>query len=588
MSANLPAFQNFTEGFRSAFMQGTEDSYNLVVEYLDIGRSQDDAYVRHIVEMYNEKLKNASIDLIITFPPYTFSLLEKYGLDALKTTPVLKIESDPPMGEGYQFSKDENIYELKAKFRIAETLDVIFKLFPDHKQVYVIDGNTPIDHFFSGLVDQSSESFKPSFQFNFISGITLDSTIKIVEDIPETGIVIIPMYLADLKNISFSTPEAISIIASHCNAPVFPLFDSFIKSRGGIGGFVFSYTALGKESGKVAFDLLQGKAKNEIWLDEKSYYKNIYDWQQLKKWGIEGSDVIPENSQFINKNFDFFATYKWQIFALVMVLISETILIIYLYKLTSRQKEVVRQRTESEQLYRQVIREDRLSRMSELTASLSHELNQPLTAILYNAQAGLRFIESGKLDNKQAGEIFENIIEDDKRAGSLISSVRSLMKLETREKDKVSLNLLIQDTVAIFYAEAVQQHIRIRVRNNEKTIYVFGDKIQLQQVLLNFLANAAIAMKNTEPEKKIIELRQELVKDWVVVSVRDTGPGIEDSIRDKIFKPFVTSSASGFGIGLAVSSSIIQKHEGEIRAENLPQGGAEFSFKLPVFIDKNE
>ena len=585
MSANLPAYQNFMEGFRNVLSNESNDRYNLIVEYLDVGRSQDDAYVRHIVAMYNEKLKNSRIDLIISFPPLTYSILEKYGLNALNDTPVIMIEPDPPFDSTYHYSPKANILQLKLKFQIPKTLNTIFELFPDNRDVYIINGNSIVDRYFASLVHQNTEVFKSSHRFIYITGISLDSTIQVVGRIPENSIVIIPMYLTDIKNISFSTPEAIGMIANHCKAPVFPLFDSFIKTSGGIGGYIFSYISLGKETGKIARDVLNGKNLKDIVIDETAYYKNIYDWQELKKWNLLGSKAIPSSSIFVNKDIDFFSEYKWQIFILLLVVISETVLIIYLFKLNRRQKEIARQKTENEYLYREVIREDRLSRMSELTASLSHELNQPLTAILYNAQAGKRFLQSGRLDDKQASEIFENIIEDDKRAGSLISSVRSLMKLETREKEKVNLNALIQETISIFIAEAVKQHIQISTSLPDEPVFVFGDKIQLQQVLLNFMSNAAIAMKHNDPGNKTIEILQNFNKDSVTISIRYSGPGIEDSIKEKIFKPFVTSSSSGFGVGLAVSKSIIDRHNGEIMADSIQGGGAEFSFKLHVYND---
>jgi two-component system sensor kinase FixL len=254
--------------------------------------------------------------------------------------------------------------------------------------------------------------------------------------------------------------------------------------------------------------------------------------------------------------------------------------------LNKSQKVLAAQKSETENLHREVIREDRMSTMAELTASLSHELNQPLTAILYSAQAGKRFLESEKLDPGQAREIFDNIIEDDKRAAGLISSVRSLMKLETREKEKVNLNSLIRNTVNIFHSEAVKQNIHIIQPHHIEPVFVFGDKIQLQQVILNFMSNAALAMKKIATELKIIEIRLLPDKNFVTVSVRDSGPGIDPAIKDKLFKPFVTSRKNGFGIGLALSRSIIENHNGEIRAENIPGGGAEFSFKLAIVKDE--
>ncbi len=221
-----------------------------------------------------------------------------------------------------------------------------------------------------------------------------------------------------------------------------------------------------------------------------------------------------------------------------------------------------------------------MSKMAVLTASLSHELNQPLTAILSCAQAGMHFLESDKLNREQAKEIFENIIEDDTRAGGIISGVRSLMKLETREKENIMINSLVNETLEIMRNEIYRHGINITTNFDNSPVYVFADKIQLQQVLLNFFRNSIDAMDRSNRDDKKMEVTMRLAGDSVTVSVRDSGPGIDNNILEKLFKPFVTTGKTGFGIGLAVSRSIIQDHQGEIWAENIPGGGAEFSFRL--------
>jgi signal transduction histidine kinase len=586
MFAGMPSYQNILDGFRSSIPDDPENPYNILVEYLDAGRSSDDEYVKHIVGMYNQKLKNIHIDLLVTIPPYTYSLLKKYKLEVLETTPTLKLEMDPPVGPTSADPLNKNTLEIKVTFNAVETFRHAFELFPDHKEVYIISGTTPTDLYFTSQVRESVKRFTTTHKFTFVSGITLDSTIQTARQIPPNSIVFIPIYLSDVNNVPFSTPEVIGMISNNCNAPVFPIFDSFIKSTGGIGGYVFSYIYLGKETGRIATEILEGKPISKITVNKASFYQHIYDWKQLKKWGLLDSDLIPANSIFYNRETDFLYDHRWQLLAVLFLLLSESILIVYLVKLNKRQKETAKQKEETESLYRTLVREDRLSTMVELTASLSHELNQPLTAILYSAQAGKRFLESEKLDRAQASEIFENIIEDDKRAAGLISSVKSLMKLETRVMEKVDLNALIQDTVHLFHAEGIKQQIQVKVSLPQDPVYVFGDKIQLQQVILNFINNGAIAMEHVIADKKILEIIQQANTDSVSVSVRDSGPGIDEAMKDKLFKPFMTTRVSGFGIGLAVSRSIIERHNGKVWANNLPGGGAEFSFRLQILADE--
>jgi C4-dicarboxylate-specific signal transduction histidine kinase len=330
-------------------------------------------------------------------------------------------------------------------------------------------------------------------------------------------------------------------------------------------------------------NMLGGTKGNNIKIRYKIFYKNVYERQDVKLWGLANSKLIPRDSVFYYKLTSFLDKYRWYyILAVFIFLITQMFFILYLVKLNRRQKETARQRVETERIYHDMVREDRLLKMVELTASLSHELNQPLTAILYNAQAGKRFIQTGKMDLKQAEEIFDYIIEDDKRAGGIISSVKNLMKLENREMENISLTSLIQETVDIFYSEAITRSVKIKVKLPDNPVWIYGEKIQLQQVLINLFRNAINAMENTAPENKLLEIGLNLNKTSAIVSVRDSGCGIDPAIKDKLFKAFVTSSKKGFGIGLALSRTIIENHHGVIWADNLPGRGAEFSFRLKV------
>jgi len=585
LHAGLPAYQNFLEGFRTTFSQEPDEHYNLLIEYLDIGRLSDDKYAKYIVELYNEKYKDVDIDLLITVTPGVNQVLKKYGFEALKKSKIVSIEFDS-LATDQGLLPSENVKKVILKLRFAETIQKACNLFPLCKNIFVISGCSPTDKYFTSLVRAGSGSLENKYNLVFITDLPLDSTLKFVSKIPENSIVIVPTFLSDKNGIQFSTPEIIGLLSTNCNSPIFPVFDSFIKREGGVGGYIFSFNSLGKETSRIAKEILKGIPMGKIVFNYAGLYQNIFDWRVLKKWGLLNSKVLPSDSIYYYKEPDFISEYKWYILAGLLFLVLETFLIVYLYKLNVRQKKIVRQKIEAENLYRIIVREERLMMMVELTASLSHELSQPLTAILYNAQACVRFLKMEKPDSDQIEEILLKIINDDKRAGNLISSVRSLMKLEMRDKELVNLNSVIQDSLVIFKSEALNKNIRIINHLPDRKVFVFGDKIQLEQVLLNFLYNAGHAIENCDLDKRIIEIFQHINKDTVRVSVQDSGKGIEVEIKEKLFKPFVTTRENGFGIGLAVSRSIIENHNGEIWAKNIPGGGAEFSFRLKIMKDE--
>lgn len=277
--------------------------------------------------------------------------------------------------------------------------------------------------------------------------------------------------------------------------------------------------------------------------------------------------------------------YRWQIIGVFMFILLQTILIYCLIRLARRQKKVYLQKAENENLYRRLVREDRLTLMAQLTASLAHEINQPLAAILFNAQAGLRFLASGKLDPQQAEAILSGIVEDDKRAGEIISTVRNLMKMEARPKEKVDLVSIIQGTIRLLHKEFEKQQIQIIFVGSTTPVYTYGDLIQLQQVFMNLLFNAVFALNGKEHPSKQIQIKLKHANAHITVSIEDNGPGIEEALGMKIFDAFVTTKDDGLGIGLAICKSIVQNHGGKIVARNRPEGGAVFTITLQVFTN---
>ena len=241
-----------------------------------------------------------------------------------------------------------------------------------------------------------------------------------------------------------------------------------------------------------------------------------------------------------------------------------------------------RAEAEAFQARSQLFQLDRLSRMGELTASLAHELNQPLAAILSNAQAGLRFLQSGKIDLDELREILQDITQDDQRAGSVIRSLRSMVKREEVERKPVILNNVLNDVVQIFHTESVFRNVRVETELHGSLPPVLGDKVQLQQVVLNLILNAADAMSENPPEQRKIILCTRVKDDRVRVTVRDFGAGVDQANLERIFEAFFTTKGAGLGMGLNICRAVVEAHGGRIRAENNPDRGATFVFELPA------
>ena len=225
----------------------------------------------------------------------------------------------------------------------------------------------------------------------------------------------------------------------------------------------------------------------------------------------------------------------------------------------------------------------RVTTLGELAGALAHEINQPLAAILSNAQAARRFLTAGEPDMDELAEILKDIAEDTERASSVIKNLRRMMKKEEREFLPVHINEVVREVVSLVKRDPVGHRAEISLRLEDDLPPVLGDRVQLQQVLMNLIRNGFEAMMYQEEgsrEMVIHSSRQD--ERHVRVEVLDAGIGIEEAKLDRIFDPFFTTKSEGMGMGLSVNRTIIETHGGRMWARNNPEYGMTFSFTLPV------
>jgi len=225
----------------------------------------------------------------------------------------------------------------------------------------------------------------------------------------------------------------------------------------------------------------------------------------------------------------------------------------------------------------------RRSTMGELTASIAHELNRPLGAILSNLEGLARLLSLKNPKIALASTAVRSAIEDTERAGEIVRRFRSMFKDEKINKLPLDIRDLIKDVVALVSREAASREIILRVDQSDALPRAIGDRIQLQQCVLNLLMNAfdAAAQVKMGPRDVLIKVAP-ANPGWIEVSVSDNGPGLDPSVANRIFEPFATTKPEGMGLGLMVTRSIIEDHGGRIRFSPIAGGGSTFRFTLPA------
>jgi signal transduction histidine kinase len=222
--------------------------------------------------------------------------------------------------------------------------------------------------------------------------------------------------------------------------------------------------------------------------------------------------------------------------------------------------------------------------LGELAASVAHEVNQPLAGIVSNASACLRWLARDTPNLDEARDALGDIVRDGKRAGEVIARIRAMTKRTPPPREKLDLNQIIREVIALIADEAKKSSVTIRTRFADEDLSVFSDRVQLQQVVLNLLMNAMEAMTTVdERAREVVITTRHVDPDQVQVTVEDSGIGISADTASRIFEPFYTTKSGGMGMGLSICRSIVQHHGGRIWATANPGPGASFHFSLPRY-----
>ena len=224
-----------------------------------------------------------------------------------------------------------------------------------------------------------------------------------------------------------------------------------------------------------------------------------------------------------------------------------------------------------------------LTTMGQMAASIAHELNQPLAAIVTNGNAGLRWLANATPDFDEVRAALQRVVSDGHRASQLIGTIRSMFKKDGQKKAPVDVNQLIREVLGLMQGELQNQQVSLQTELEVQPIQVLGDRVQLQQVILNLITNAIDAMGSVTDRPRLLRVRSETNEsDAVVVTVEDSGAGIDPKSTDRIFDTFYTTKSHGMGIGLAICRSIIEAHGGGIRASPGNPHGTVFQVILPT------
>lgn len=451
----------------------------------------------------------------------------------------------------------------------------IVRLLPATRTIAVVIGDSPNERFWQSEIRKELEPVLPNVRLLFWDRLSFADILKEAAQLPPDSAIFWVQVQVDATGASHEGEQALKELYAAANAPIFSYDYAFFGGETVGGPMTSAFDSARKTSGAVV-RILGGERPSDIKIPTLEYGPAKYDWRQLRRWSIAESS-LPPGSEVYFRDPSPWETYRWQILLIASVILVQAALIsVLVHERRGRLKAEVQARQQSAEL----AHVNRYTMAGELTASIAHELNQPLGAILTNAESAALMLRSPNPDLNELNDIVEDIRRDDARASEVIVRLRSLLKKAPFEEKELDLNDVLEETVTFLAPLATARKVELDAVTHLALLPIKGDRIQLQQVITNLIVNAMDAVTSSAARKVDIEAAR--AGNRAEVSISDHGPGIPSDQVKRVFEPFFTTKPEGMGMGLAIARTIVEAHGGRISAENLPNGGALFRISLPL------
>ena len=459
----------------------------------------------------------------------------------------------------------------------AGIIDHILRLLPATDHVAVVIGNSPNEKFWVESISNELKPFTGRVTFTWLNELPFEDMLKRAAALPPRSVILFIYVSVDAAGVSYEGKNVVNRLHAVANAPIFSWIDVDF-GQGIVGGPLVPLVEVASQVARVADRILRGEVPSKIGIQPVGFGTPKYDWRELRRWDISESR-LPPGSEIHFRNLTAWEQYRTWILLIIAALIAQAALIGWLiYEQRRRRKAEI----ESRQRLSELAHMNRHATAGELSASIAHELNQPLGAILNNTEIAELVLNSPSPNLEDIKEILAEIKRDDQRASEVIKRLRSLLTKAKVLHEDIDLNDTVREVLGFLSAQASSRDVVLPSALSPQVVRVKGDRIQLQQVILNLVVNGMDAMADASTGERKITSSTVVVDGAAEVSISDCGPGIQPDKLPHLFEPFFTTKEHGMGMGLSIARTIIEAHGGRIWAENQAGGGAIFRLSLPL------
>ena len=568
--STLPALMETQEGLLGILRDNPEYDCTVYVEYLDIVRFPSPRRERFLINELLEKYALTQFDAVVAVGPDAVRFL---AANRRLVPGVPMIVGAIGKGTFNAIPASADVKGLVSRFDVLKTLELARRLQPQARKVVVLSGSGEFDRRWEDAARR--ELSAAGVKADYISGMTINQFEDAVRVLPSNSIVLVLSIYRDANGQRIIPAFAAQRIASASAAPVYSVYDTYI-GKGTLGGFVEPFQDIGREMGLLALRSIEDPGSVPPVTHAQGRF--VIDWRQLMRWHIPASN-LPADTEVRYRELSIFERYRWQIYTVVAVLLFQAATIAALV-MERRSRSKMRTELTEERLALEHM--TRVSQLGEMSGAFAHELNQPLTSILANAESGLKLVSKHRIDTDEIENVLGDIVFDSKRASSIINQLRSLFRKGKTDFRVVDLNFVVDSVIRLTNSTFVTSGTKLMFIRSNSALPISADVVQLQHLVLNLVLNSMEAMTATEEGRRRIlictRLRDNRFRE---LSVEDNGAGLPREMLADAFRPFVTTKEGGLGLGLAICRTIVAAHRGTLAFDENRSVGARVVLTLP-------
>jgi signal transduction histidine kinase len=568
----LPAFVAIDGAMRDALARLRARPVAWAHESIDTMRFGG-ALMPALASVLHQKYAGVRLDAIVLVSETAVDFHLRHGHVLWPGVPVVFHSVAPdyaaalPAGHGMSGVVSEVDYAGSVRLALA--------LQPGARRLLVIAGNSAFDQMQLEAARRAVAAWSGRVGVEILAGLTPAAlAARLAQEAPDTAVLFVSLMRDEAGQIH-APRNVLQAVAASSAAPIYGAYESYV-GHGLVAGSIEPFQQRGERVAALLGQVLDGRLPGAGVIEPARLSRCVADARLLERFGLDAS-ALPADCELRFVEPSFLGRYWWQSLLVVVTLLAQSALIAALL-LQLRRRRTAEASLQAQRV--QLLHASRLAVAGELTASIAHEINQPLGAILANADAAEMLLGSGRMPREELLQILADIRRDDLRASEVIKRLRALLARHETERRRFDLNGAVEDVVAIVRAEARRRGVTVESALHARDAVVLGDPVQIQQVIINLMLNAFDASAGAPEEARRVRIETVDTPAGVQLGVRDFGSGIASADLPRIFDSFYSTKQGGMGLGLAITRSIVESHGGTITAANR-NPGAEFVVHLP-------